>query len=294
VNIGICLPYSEPGISRRTLLDWCQAIESGPFAAISCGERISGADAVDMRILLAGAAALTERVRIVPTLYVLPMHDAVRAAKEIASLDLIADGRVDVVVGTGGRPKDYRAVGADFASRNTRLPQQVAQMRAIWNGGLPFEGSEPIGPRPVNGHQPRILGGFAGPKAIARSAEWADGLYAFSISGEPEELREKFDVFDRAWQAAGRAGKPWKIGGFWYSLADEAEATLRHYAYEYLRIAGHGVAQAVADSMQQYTPERILQTMRAMKDLGMDELYMVLGSHDVAEVNRLAPLVGQL
>jgi alkanesulfonate monooxygenase SsuD/methylene tetrahydromethanopterin reductase-like flavin-dependent oxidoreductase (luciferase family) len=294
VNIGICLPYSEPGISRRTLLEWCQAIESGPFDAISCGERISGADAVDMRVLLAGAAALTERVRIVPTLYVLPMHDAVRAAKEIASLDLVADGRVDVVVGTGGRPKDYRAVGADFATRNARLPQQVAQMRAIWNGELPFEGSEPIGPQPVNGHKPRILGGFAGPKAIASSAQWADGLYAFSISGDVDEIREKFAVFDRAWAAAGRQGKPWKIGGFWYSLADAAEATLRHYAYEYLRIAGHGVAQAVADSMVQFTPERILQTMRGMQEVGMDELYMVPGSHHVCEVDRLAPLVRQL
>ena len=96
-------------------------------------------------------------------------------------------------------------------------------MREIWNGGLPFEGSEPIGPRPVKGRLPRILGGFAGPQAIAKSAQWADGLYAFSITGDAGEIRHKFEVFDRAWQEAGREGKPWKIGGFWYSLADDAE-----------------------------------------------------------------------
>jgi alkanesulfonate monooxygenase SsuD/methylene tetrahydromethanopterin reductase-like flavin-dependent oxidoreductase (luciferase family) len=294
MDVGVCLPYSEPGITRSTLLDWCRAIETGPFSALSCGERISGADAIDMRILLAGAAALTARVRIVPTLYVLPLHDAVRAAKEIASLDLISDGRVDVVVGTGGRPDDYRAVGADFVSRNARLPQQVARMREIWNGGLPFEGSEPIGPRPVKGRLPRILGGFAGPQAIAKSAQWADGLYAFSITGDAGEIRHKFEVFDRAWQEAGREGKPWKIGGFWYSLADDAEATLRHYAYEYLRIAGHRIAQPVADSMTQFTPERVLETMRAMKATGIDELFMVPGSAHVSEVERLGPLVARL
>ncbi len=294
MDIGICLPYSEPGITRKTILDWCRAIEDGPFGAISCGERISGADAVDMRVLLSAAAALTRRVRIVPTLYVLPMHDEVRAAKEIASLDLIANGRVDVVVGTGGRPKDYRAVGADYASRSRRLPAQVRRMRATWAGEPPFEGSEPIGPGYSKPGGPRVLGGFAGPRAIAASAAWADGLYAFSITGDAGEIQEKFAVFDEAWAAAGRQGKPWKIGGFWYSLVDDAEAALRHYAYEYLRIAGHDVAQAVADSMVQFTPERILDTMRAMRDTGIDELYMVPGSADVVEVTRLTALVDRL
>ncbi len=294
MDVGVCLPYSEPGITRSTIVDWCRAIEQGPFASISCGERISGADSVDMRVLLSAAAALTERVRIVPTLYVLPMHDEVRAAKEIASLDLMADGRIEVVVGTGGRPKDFQAVGADYASRNCRLPQQVERMRSIWSGGLPFEGSDPIGPRTTRPGGPRVLGGFAGPKAIAASARWADGLYAFSITGDAEEIREKFDRFDRAWAEAGREGTPRKIGGFWYSLADDAEQTLRHYAHEYMRIAGDDIANTVADSMTQFTPERVLDTMRAMRDTGIDELFMVPGSADVAEVNRLAPLVERL
>ncbi len=294
METGVCLPYSEPGITRQTIVDWCAAIEHGPFASISCGERISGADAFDMRVLLSAAAALTERVRIVPTLYVLPMHNEVRAAKEIATLDCISGGRVDVVVGTGGRPKDYRAVGAEFAGRRERLPQQVARMRSIWAGGLPFEGSDPIGPKPVRAGGPRIYGGFAGPSAIAESAQWADGLYAFSITGDAAELAEKFACFDAAWAAAGREGRPRKIGGFWYSLADDAEQTLRHYAYEYMRIAGHDLAQATADGMTQFEPGRIRETMRAMREIGIDELFMVPGSADVAEVERLAPLVASV
>ncbi len=294
MKVGICLPYSEPGITRQTILDWCRAIEQGPFHSISCGERVSGADAVDMRVLLSAAAALTERVRIVPTLYVLPMHNEVRVAKEIASLDLMADGRVDVVVGTGGRPFDYLAVGAEYAGRKQRLPQQVERMRSIWSGGLPFEGSDPIGPQIARPNLPRVLGGFSGPKGIADSAQWADGLYAFSIPGDAGEIRDKFAQFDRAWDAAGREGRPWKIGGFWYSLADDAEQTLRHYAYEYMRIAGDEIAQAVADSMTQFTPERILETMRGMRDTGVDELFMVPGSADVREVERLADLVREL
>ena len=65
-----------------------------------------------MRVLLGAAAAVTSRVRVVPSLYVLPMHSAVWAAKEIATLDVISAGRVTVTVGVGGREKDYRAVDA--------------------------------------------------------------------------------------------------------------------------------------------------------------------------------------
>jgi alkanesulfonate monooxygenase SsuD/methylene tetrahydromethanopterin reductase-like flavin-dependent oxidoreductase (luciferase family) len=294
MNVGICLPYSEPGITRKTLVDWCKAVEDGPLTTISCGERISGPHAMEMRAMLAGAALLTERARIVPSLYVLPMHDAVWSAKEIATLDILTNGRVDVVVGTGGRPNDYRAVGADFATRNQRLPGQIAQMRSIWRGEPPFEGSEVIGPAPVQPGGPRIIGGFAGPKAITKSASWADGLYAFSIEGHAAEISEKLGWFDQGWSAAGRSGTPHKIGGFWYSLADGAKAALHHYVFEYLKIAGPEFATKVADTMTQHDPGLILDTMRAMKETGIDELFMVPSTADVTEVTRLNELVAKI
>ena len=294
MQVGICLPYSEPGITRRTLVDWCRAIEGGPFTSISCGERISGADTIEMRAMLAGAALLTERVRIVPSLYVLPMHSAAWAAKEIATLDVLSNGRVDLVVGTGGRPQDYQAVGADWSTREARLEDQVAVLRRIWSGEPAYDGGEPIGPKPVQPNGPRIIGGFSGPKAITRSARWADGLYGFSITGDGGEIQQKMDVAERAWAAAGRTTAPWKVGGFWYSLADGAEAHLRRYVYDYLRIAGDAVARQVAASMTRFSADAILDTMRAMKATGIDELYMVPASADVAEVERLAELVAQI
>ncbi len=294
MNVGICLPYAEPGITRQTLIDWCRAIEGGPFTSVSCGERISGADSMEMRAMLAGAALLTERIRIVPSLYVLPMHDAVWSAKEIATLDVLSNGRVDVVVGTGGRPNDYKAVGADWSTRNSRLADQVVQMRKIWAGEPPFPGSDPIGPSPVQKPGPRVIGGFAAEKSIVRSASWADGLYAFSIVGNAPEIKFKVDTMNTAWRAAGRTGRPHIIGGFWYSLADNAEAALRHYTYDYLKIASEDMAQAVAAAMTQFKPELILETMRAMKETGIDELFMVPATADVAEVNRLAELVAKI
>ena len=79
MKIGVCLPYMKPGLDRRALLGWARAIEAGPFDAISCGERVTG-PTVSLGAAMAAAAAVTERVRIVPTLYVLPMHDAVASS----------------------------------------------------------------------------------------------------------------------------------------------------------------------------------------------------------------------
>ena len=114
MEVGVCLPYMKEGLARRTLLGFARAVDAGPFTGLSCGERIVG-PTIDMATMLAAAAAVTERVRIVPSLYVLPMHDPVWAAKEIATLDVLSGGRVEVTVGVGGRPHDYRAVGASFA-----------------------------------------------------------------------------------------------------------------------------------------------------------------------------------
>src|SRR5262249_44045143 len=144
VEFGACLPYMERGYSRRTTLEWCRGVDVGPFRSLSCGERITSYTQ-EMRVLISAAAALTSRVRIVPSLYVLPRHDPVWAAKELATLDVLSEGRVTAVVGIGGRPDDYRAVGASFERRYARLDEGVARMRRIWAGEPPFPGADPVG-----------------------------------------------------------------------------------------------------------------------------------------------------
>ena len=105
MKIGFCFPYTQEDMSRETMLEWFRRIDEGPFSTISCGERIVG-PSVDMMALLAAAAAVTHRVRIVPTLYVLPMHSAIKVAKHAATLDLISNGRTTITVGVGGRVHD--------------------------------------------------------------------------------------------------------------------------------------------------------------------------------------------
>jgi alkanesulfonate monooxygenase SsuD/methylene tetrahydromethanopterin reductase-like flavin-dependent oxidoreductase (luciferase family) len=291
MDIGVCLPYMEHDYGRDEVLAWCRAIDQGPFSSLTCGERITGYT-LEMRAVLAAAAAVTERVRVIPSLYVLPMHSAVWAAKEIATLDVLSGGRVTLTVGVGGREHDYRAVGASFARRHARMDEQVEEMRRIWRGEAPFEGADEVGPRPIQDGGPPILAGAMGPKAIRRAAEWADGIYAFSMAGKPEEIQRMFGMAEEAWKDAGRSAPPRRVAGFWYSLAEGAEEHLRTYVHRYLKVFGDDAARAIAKTMTCYQESAIRASMQGIQQLGCDELLLVPASADLCEVERAAQLVG--
>lgn len=290
MKFGICLPYMKDNYDREAILAWCRTIDSGPFASLSCGERISG-NSYEMRALLAAAAAVTERVRIVPSLYVLPMHNAVWAAKEIATLDVISNGRVTLTVGVGGREQDYRAVGADFSHRHQRLDEQVAVLRDTWAGKPAIAGQDSIGPTPVQPGGPPILAGAMGPKAINRAAAWADGLYGFALNGEAHIISHFFDSADTAWEAAGRKSRPYRMGGFWFSLAENAQQELQEYTYKYLRIAGDQLARDVASTMTRHTPEAVLEAINEIEETGCEELMLVPATADLRELDAICELL---
>jgi alkanesulfonate monooxygenase SsuD/methylene tetrahydromethanopterin reductase-like flavin-dependent oxidoreductase (luciferase family) len=290
MKISLCLPYMKESITRQTIVDWCERIEAGPFHSLACGERITGYT-LEMRNVLAFAAAITERVRIVPSLYVLPMHNAVWAAKEIATLDLLSNGRVTVTVGVGGREVDFQAVGADFGKRHEKQDAQIATMKRIWAGEAPFEGADPVGPYPVQAGGPPILAGVMGPKAMARAAHWADGVYSFSMGGSASETAGMFNMAQQSWQAAGRSTAPQLVGGFWYSLADNAEDKLQKYVYDYLKILGDKGAQSIAKTMRNHNKLAIRETLNELAATGCEEIFLVSATDELTEIDRLLDIL---
>ena len=285
MQIGMTLPSMVPGLDRKAILSWCRGIDSGPFASLACGERITYPN-TEMRALLAAAAALTERVRIVPTLYVLPMHPTAIVAKEVASLDVLSNGRVTLTVGVGGREHDYRAAEKPFAGRFRRLDQQVALLRRLWAGEPPFAGADPVGPPPVQKGGPPLWAGAMGPKSLRRAAGWADGVAGFSTAGDAAEVASAFGLVCAAWQEAGVARAPRLVTGFWYALGPGAEERLHGYVFDYLRLFGDGPARAMATRCRISSAERFRDCVEAIAALGADELILVPTTADPAELDR--------
>ena len=293
MKIGVCLPYMKAGLSREDYQAWFKAIDDGPFHALSCGERIHG-PTYDMRVLLAAATMATTRIELTPTLYVLPMHSAARVAKEVATLDILSGDRVNsIVLGYGGRPKDYEALGARFAGRYGRMDRQVEEMRKVWRGEEIVSGGGEIGPTMNRSGGPRLLAGAMGPKSIERCAQWADGLYAWSGNGEAEELSRTFALADAAWERAGREQTPYRMGGFWYTLADDGQQKLYDYVYEYLAIAGDDIATMMAESVHRSSADAVREALDNAEEAGCEELFVVPATAELSEIDRLCELLAR-
>ena len=291
MKIGVCLPYMKAGLDREDYLAWFRAIDEGPFHALSCGERVHG-PTYDMRVVLSAAAAVTNRVEITPTLYVLPMHSATRVAKEIATLDILSGGRVaTVAVGYGGREQDYAALGARFEGRYGRMDRQVEEMRRVWRGEEVISGAGAIGPALRNPAGPRLLAGAMGPKSIERCSRWADGLYAWSGNGEQQELANTFGMADAAWQRSGREQAPYRMGGFWYTLAADGQQKLYDYVYEYLAIAGPEIATMMAESVHRCTADAVREALDNAEAAGCEEVFLVPATAELCEIERLGELL---
>lgn len=292
MDLAMTLPTMLPH-GRDEILTWCRKVDEGPWSSLAVPERITYTSHAWL-VQLSAAAALTERVRLWTTIVILPAHDAVQTAKDLASVDRLSDGRLTVGLGVGGREHDYRAVGASTARRWARMDEQVETMRRIWAGEPPFDGADPVGPPPVQAGGPPLVAGVMGPKALARAAQWAvgvdDGSTVMGVT--PEGVGGVVERIRAAWVAAGRTDAPHISASLWYALGDGAEDRLRGYAYDYMRIFGEDLAKGVASMMATHTPEAVRAAVDAMATAGCDECFLVPTTVDPVELDRTREALG--
>jgi alkanesulfonate monooxygenase SsuD/methylene tetrahydromethanopterin reductase-like flavin-dependent oxidoreductase (luciferase family) len=290
MDIGLTLPSFVPGATRADILEWCRRVDDGPFTSVSVGERIAY-PSHELVTTLAFAAAATERVRIVSTVAVLPIHDPVRFAKQMATIDVLSGGRLTVGVGVGGRDQDYAALGIPFERRFARLDEQVAMMLRVWRGEIVVDGLPPVGPEPVQPGGPPLLSAAMGPKSLARSGLWATGIAGFDLGPDPAGVDATFRRAEDAWLAAGRDEPPWLSTSTWFALGDGAEARLEEYAYDYLSNFGDAAARAMAKLCRLSDPGALRDTFAALEETGCNEFVLVPTTLDITELDRLLAAV---
>jgi alkanesulfonate monooxygenase SsuD/methylene tetrahydromethanopterin reductase-like flavin-dependent oxidoreductase (luciferase family) len=291
VKFGLALPAMIPGLDRDTIFEWCRRIDAGPYSSLACGERITFTNP-EMMVTMSAAAALTERVELYLTVMVVPLHSAGLAAKQIATLDVLSNGRVALGVGVGGREEDFRAAERPFTKRRSTMVRKVAEMRRIWNGEAPFEGASPIGPAPVQPGGPPILVGAMGADSIRRSAQWADGICGFSFGPSREEIATGIRALDEGWREYGRSGRPRKSVTFWIALGGDGRAQMDAYVERYMKVFGKDAGNAVAPLCTTTSEAALKDAITAMEDAGADELILVPTSKDPDQIDRIADLIG--
>ncbi len=290
MKIGLNLPVMAPGLDREILHAWCRGIDEGPFSSLAVGERINFPNP-EITVTLGAAAAWTSRVPLFYNVLVLPMHPAARAAKQIATLDVISNGRVVLGVGVGAREDDYDAVGATWSGRLGVLETQVRAMRAYW-AGEPASAltTAPIEPRPVQPGGPKVLMGALFPKAITRAAQFADGILGFSFTLAREELDYAFDGARAAWKDAGRAGPPTLVTGSWFALGPNGRAQMDDYLARYLSFLGPSAAGLIP-LVRTVDAQGLRDAVARARDAGADEIVLAPTTLDAAEIKRVEDLL---
>ena len=276
----MALPTMARGWTRATALEWCRGIDEGPYSSISCGERTTFHN-TEVLVTNAAGAALTERVRVFVNLIVLPLHPIPVIAKQLATMDVLCDGRLTVGVGVGGREHDYLAAGAPMERRHQRLDDGVAELRRIWSGEPPFEGATPVGPPCVQAGGPPLLAGAMGPKALARAARWADGISGFALGADGAEMAAAVHGARAAWEDAGRSAAPKVVSGCFFALGGEdPRAALSGFTYDYLEIFGRRFARGMADEAPVWNGDRLLRALDDARAAGVDEFILVPATVD--------------
>jgi probable F420-dependent oxidoreductase len=142
-------------------------------------------------------AAVTSRIELATGVMILPQRQTALVAQQAADADLLSHQRLRLGVGTGWNYVEYDALGQDFASRGTRLDEQIELLRRLWAEPLvTFEGRFDhveracIYPRPLRSI-PIWIGGFSEP-LIGGAAGSGTGSRSPAMSTQPSRASSAF------------------------------------------------------------------------------------------------------
>jgi probable F420-dependent oxidoreductase len=151
-------------------------------------------DLPDPLIWMAYVAAATTRIKLATGVIILPQHNPVITAKQVATLDHMSAGRVLLGVGVGWLKEEFDALGSPFEERGARTDEYISVMRELWSADRPsFDGKffrfkdAYMRPKPVARSVPIIIGGHS-TFAAKRAGRLGDGF--FPARGAPPELIE--------------------------------------------------------------------------------------------------------
>jgi alkanesulfonate monooxygenase SsuD/methylene tetrahydromethanopterin reductase-like flavin-dependent oxidoreductase (luciferase family) len=130
-------------------------------------------------VMAAAIAGRTARIPLNVAALLIPLHDPLRLAEDIAVLDLISGGRISIVTGLGYRPVEYEMFDREWGTRGKRLDECLEVMVKAWTGE-PFEyrgATVQVTPRPLQQPHPTIFVGGSGPAAAKRAARFGFSFF---------------------------------------------------------------------------------------------------------------------
>jgi len=199
MKLGIFGINTGPCAAPECAANVARAAEAAGFESVWTGEHVVLPDPqappspappqhpmLDPAVALAFLAAHTRHLRLATGIIILPQRNPVVLAKELASVDVLSQGRLVFGLGAGYLRPEFDALGAAFGDRGARTDEYIDALRALWTEAKPafagrtvrFAGID-AQPRPVQKPHPPIVVGGTSPAALRRAVTRGNGWYGF-------------------------------------------------------------------------------------------------------------------
>jgi probable F420-dependent oxidoreductase len=189
VHFGVILPNYGPGSSAEGIHRFAELAEELGFDSVWATEHIIvGPEAVDPygRVYaplptLGWIAGWTERIGLGTSIVLVPLHNPMQLAKEVATLQELSRGRFTLGVGMGWHKDEFEFMGVEFRGRGRHGDEAIRVMRALWNGERDFEGQywsfHNATAEPHPSPRPEIWVGGSSERAVRRALELGDAWH---------------------------------------------------------------------------------------------------------------------
>lgn len=225
-------------------------------------------------VILAAIAQVTEQIRLTSTTSVLSTLDPVRLFEDFATLDLLSDGRAEILAGRGAFIESFPLFGYgtndydELFEEHMELLLQLTQNETVtWSGKFrsSLRNAE-IAPRPVQEKLPIWIGVGGSPESAVRAGKFGVGMALAILGGNPKRFKPLVDLYRQAGKDAGHASETLKVGvtGHAYIAKTTQQAKDEFYPYysnywEYVnRQRGMGKRMSRDDFEQMASPETAL------------------------------------
>src|SRR5580692_1267301 len=171
-------------------------------------------------VILAAAAARTQRIRLTSAVTVLSAADPVRVFQQFATLDLLSRGRAEMVVGRGSSIEAFPLFGFRLEDYDSLFAEKLDLLLNIrdhehvhWSGKYrPALTGQGVYPRPVQNPLPMWLGVGGTPQSFARAGALGLPLMVAIIGGEPRRFRPLIDLYRETGKQHGHAADRLRVG----------------------------------------------------------------------------------
>ena len=233
INMGI-------GSSPEAIARLAPAAEQAGFDSLWTGEHVvlpdpqappsplpPEATMLDPAVALAFAAAHTSTIKLGTGIIILPQRNPLVLAKELASVDVLSNGRLQFGVGVGYLGAEFDALGVPMEDRAARSVEYIEAMRAIWSQDNPeyhgrfvdYAGVQ-ANPRPIQQPGPPVhMGGHSAP-AYRRAVTMCEGWYGYALDEEATKA-----CIDGLTAAADGHDRPAELGDLEISVTPRGRIT---------------------------------------------------------------------